>query len=185
MSNREAGSCTYEVNDALIVIGADEAFGRFATENGAPELAPPTCLGRSLLACIADRTTAHICRRLFERVRIRGTPVTFPIRCDSPALRRYLRITIARRPGSFLVRSTVDRTEARAPQELLDVPRNDDGTLLTMCGWCKRIDVHGAWWEVEDAVNELGLFGRSVLPAITHGMCQQCHDQIIQLIEAR
>jgi hypothetical protein len=43
-----------------------------------------------------------------------------------------------------------------------------------MCGWCKRVSVRNTWVEVEDAVLELRLFEREVLPDLTHGICPGC-----------
>jgi len=45
-----------------------------------------------------------------------------------------------------------------------------------MCGWCKRIpDSGGRWMEIEAALPRLGLLEQELLPAISHGICDECH----------
>jgi hypothetical protein len=51
-----------------------------------------------------------------------------------------------------------------------------------MCGWCKRVAIGDAWMEVEDAVSELRLFERKVLPDISHGICPDCLESTTSLI---
>ncbi len=175
-------ACSYDLDAALHVVAVDAAWSDFADANGAAHLRAPAVIGQPVLASISDATTALVYRRLFDRVQRTLEPVRFPIRCDSPALRRFLQIEIAPRPGGFRVHSTVVRTESRPPQELLNPARPDDGRLLHMCSWCKRVDVRGRWLEVEDAVRELELFASSVLPRISHTMCESCYADVLRLI---
>ena len=164
----------YEIDAALRLTGVNERWCEFARENDAPGLLPPSVLGRPVLAG-SDLTTVHVYRQLFDRVRATAVPVSFGIRCDGPALRRWLKLTIASRGGGFEVQSLLERAEPREAVALLVAPRLDDGSVVHMCSWCKRCDAGGAWLEVEDAVRALGLFEREVLPAISHGMCDDCY----------
>lgn len=170
--------CRYELDASLRLVGVDAAWSAFAAENGAPALQPPGCLGRSIAESIADTATLHIYRQVFDRVRRTGAPMRFGIRCDGPALRRWLELEIRPRGAGFEVESVLVRAEAREPQALLAAPRPDDGTMLSMCSWCKRVSVDQRWLEVEAAVRALGLFEREVLPAITHGICDACFGEM-------
>ncbi len=175
--------CSYDLDFGLHLVAVDAAWSDFAVANGAEALRPPAIIGTSVLSAISDATTAMLYRRLFDRVRECLEPVKFPFRCDSPALRRFLELEIAPRPGGFRVHSTLVRAEPRAAQELLDAARRDDGRLLHMCSWCKKVDVSGAWREVEDAVRELQLFQDRVLPKVSHTMCESCYADIIKLTD--
>ncbi len=178
-----AAACCYDLDNALNLVAVDAAWSDFAHANGAPRLAGSRIIGTSVLSYISDHTTAVVYKCLFDRVQERGETVQFPIRCDSPELRRFLEIEISRRPGGFRVRSSVKRSEPRRPQELLEPERPDDGTLLHMCSWCKRVDALGAWVEVEEAVRRLALFEHAVLPKITHTMCEPCYADVIRLVD--
>ncbi|MEO7189879.1 MAG: hypothetical protein ABI051_02360 [Vicinamibacterales bacterium] len=37
------------------------------------------------------------------------------------------------------------------------------------------LDGSGRWMEIEDALPLLGLSEHTALPAISHGMCEECH----------
>jgi hypothetical protein len=93
-----------------------------------------------------------------------------------------MNIRIVARPGGRVVlfsaqlRSEEEREE---PQPILDpeAPRGTD--MLTMCGWCDRFEVGDEWVEVEEAAKRLGLFVRSELPAISHGICPSCSEMLL------
>ncbi len=174
---------TLDASDAIVEV--NEAWNVFAASNGGATLLPPTILGRSLWDFLADETTSLLYRRLFERVRGGAGPVRFCFRCDSPALRRLLEMTITTRPGGVLtlvVRAL--QLEDRPVVPLLDPGVRRSEILLRMCAWCKRIpDSGGRWMEVEEALPGLEVFQQHGLPTITHGVCQDCLRLITVAIE--
>lgn len=181
---RDQPSITYELDDAtrLTAVGGD--WDRFARENGAPELIAPLPLGRPLRSFIADVTTAHLCDQVLERARATGRPLSFPIRCDSPDMRRELRLHVAFAGGTFAVRSDVISLTPRDPMPVPPAGIAGEGALLRACSWCKRVDAHGRWVEIEEAVSTLSLFRRNPPPEITHGMCGRCYDSMEGLLAA-
>ena len=80
--------------------------------------------------------------------------------------------------GSVRFETRILQTVHRAPQRLLDrnIARTDD--LLRICGWCKRVEVGSAWKEVEEPASIPGLFERSRLPQLTHGICDTCYAKV-------
>lgn len=73
-------------------------------------------------------------------------------------------------------KSCVVREEARDPVKLLDIDIDRSDEFLTICSWCKRIRVDKKnWVEVEQAIEQLGLFGASLLPQLSHEMCPRCY----------
>src|SRR5512142_2158917 len=115
-----SAQCSYDLDVSLRLVSVDAAWRDFAVANGAPELVPPRIIGVSVLSAISDPTTALVYRHLFDRVQACREPVVFPIRCDSPEMRRYLELELSPRPAGFRVRSTVVRTEPRPAQGLLE-----------------------------------------------------------------
>jgi hypothetical protein len=177
--------CTYELDDDARIIWVDAGWSVFAEANRAPELVPPRgALGQSALSCVADRTSALLYARLFERVLQTQTSITLPIRCDAPARRRYLNLTIEpRTPTGLRIQTTLVRTEERPPVALLDRDRPDGDGLLKMCGWCKSVQVAGRWCEVEDAIAEMRLFERDRPPHVTHGICPRCNERVLRELD--
>lgn len=50
------------------------------------------------------------------------------------------------------------------------------GSLLRACAWCKRVDVGGEWLEIDVALEPLRIFELKRLSAVTHGICDACHQ---------
>ena len=177
--------CSYEVDAALRLVRVDDAWADFAVANAAPELAQPVgAPDRTLLSYIADSTTRQVYQAMFDRARAEGRPLTVPLRCDAPDLRRFLELTIApREGGGFRLDSTLVRSEPRPYVALLDtsLPRTDD--VLRMCGWCKAVEANGSWVTTERGVELLGLFERDALPMVTHGVCEECSERLAEEID--
>ena len=152
-------------------------WGAFARENGAPELAGRTVLGRSIWDFVAGVEARLLWSRLFARSRATRESRPLPYRCDGPDVRRYLVMTLEASIGSdILCVSHVIREEPRESVPLLDpaVPRT--GEALIVCSWCRKVSVGGRWVEVEHAVQMLRLFERAELPFLTHGICPACAE---------
>ena len=180
-------SCVYELDGDLRISSVDTGWVEFAVANHAPELVPPPGpLGQSALSCIADSTSAFLYGRLFQRVSQTGRAITFPFRCDSPTLRRFLECRIEpRHPSGLRVVTTLMRTETREPVALLERRPQHGAGHLRMCGWCKAVDIEGRWCEVEEALVVTRLFEQDLLPDITHGICVSCSERMHQLLDAR
>lgn len=184
---RPSASCVYELDADLRIISVDAGWTEFASANQAPELVPPPGpLGQSALSCVADPTSALLYGSLFQRVLQTGRAIAFPLRCDSPTLRRFLELRIApRAPSGLRIETTLLRTEPRSPVTLLEQRHRAGGDPLRMCGWCKSVDVEGRWCEVEDALVALRLFEHDLVPAVTHGICPSCSERMLQLLDAQ
>jgi hypothetical protein len=175
-----AAACTYHLDEEFRIVSVDSAWSEFAIANGAPELLPPAPIGRSVWSYISDSTTAQLYLQIFESVRRKGVPLVFPIRCDSPALRRRLDLRVGRATqGGFEVSSAVIEISERPALRLLErQATRDPDTMLLMCSWCKNVQTGHGWRPAEEATVLLGLFERATLPEITHGMCPACEETI-------
>lgn len=176
---------TYEVNshDEIIAVGDD--WVAFARTNAAAHLTDRV-IGRSLWDFVSGPSTQHVYRELLARVRA-GRTTSFAYRCDSPELRRFMRMTmIPRADGVVAFDSVTLRTETRvAPiPDLLSANNADADPGLRMCSWCKRVAVAESWEELETAVENLGLFALSQPPSITHAVCPTCFVRFIQDMDA-
>jgi hypothetical protein len=162
----------------------NDAWLRFAAENAAPTL-PREVLGSSLWRHVAGVEVRHLYQHLVAKVRNTGREVSTPFRCDSPGVRRFMRMRISALPQDRVEFGTwIERVEAYAhPVGLLDpaAPRDHD-RLLRMCAWCKCIDAGGTWLELERAIDNLRLLDTPTLPAITHGICEACCSSITSLL---
>lgn len=175
------GRVTYHIDRLDVLTDVGHAWAEFATSNGAPKLAAGV-VGRSMWEFVVDETTRQVYRDLLVRVRL-GRAVRFEYRCDAPAARRFMQMTMAPR-GQFGVSfdSLTLKTEARPEVPVGSGAAPGDG-LLRVCSWCKRVDVAGEWDELEVAVSRLALFATSRAPTITHAMCPECLATMMKEID--
>lgn len=172
----DAEPLVYSLDACDRIVRVNDAWTRFALENDAPELAAQHVLRRSIWDFLDDPTTRQIYADLFSRVR-QGRTASFSLRCDSPTLRRHLTMII--RPAE---RNSVDfqcavvAVESRPTQRIWDRRTIRSGSLLRACAWCKRVDVGGEWMEIDVALEPLRIFELERLPAVTHGICDACHQ---------
>lgn len=172
---------TYRIDadDRLIFVTTE--WLDFARENEAASLSSQAVTGQSLFSFIGDPETRHLYRIIIDRVRQSRSGTVLPFRCDSPGIRRFMELHITPMPeGAVEFDGRLIREEEREILPLLDpsVTRSDE--IVVACSWCKRIDVDGSWFEVEDAVRRMGLFNQSRLPRISHGICIDCSRRFLE-----
>jgi hypothetical protein len=148
----------------------------FARENGAPELTDEAVRGHSLWDFVNGAETIELYQRILQRVRTSSLQIVVPFRCDSPTLRRFMRLEITCLPeGSVQLDGLMERAEPTERLNLLDVrfPRSCD--MLTLCSCCKRalVEPHG-WLEIEDAAVRLHLLEEERSPQLCHSVCADC-----------
>jgi hypothetical protein len=162
------------------VIRVNDEWARFAAENDGETVGPATgIVGQTLWSFIDDPTLCNLYREMVLLARI-GRPIVFGFRCDAPCFRRVFQMRISGGTGGEVeFASTLESEEAREAVSLLDCrqPRND--RFLRMCSWCQRVETDSRWLPVEEAVMALGLMSGHTLPAITHGICDECHARMM------
>jgi hypothetical protein len=183
MTDRRPPHSSYSIGPTDRITSVNSAWLRFARENGTPELTAAFVIGKPLWDFITGNEARYLYRLVLERIRMNDTPVILPFRCDSPEIRRDMRLVISPLyEGNVQFDATLVSEEPRPSLALLDPaePRSDQ--LLVMCSWCKRARVtEGEWLEPEDAIARLDLFGPPSLPQLSHGICDLC----AQVIEAQ
>ncbi|HET7695777.1 MAG TPA: hypothetical protein VFK57_08730 [Vicinamibacterales bacterium] len=169
--------CRYATDGDGRLVFVDEAWCAFAAANDAPEYAAPERLyGRMLLSFISEPTTKLIYVALMQRVVEQRQPVSVPFRCDAPALRRWLELTMtARDDGGIDFVSRQLHSEPRDPPFDFRGAPHGASTLVRMCSWCKNVELSpDTWGTAEEAVRAFGLFGAASVPQVTHGICPPC-----------
>lgn len=189
-------------NSQDVIIRVDESWVDFARRNWSPDFQPEWVLGRRLWGFICDDATIYLQKMLAEKVRQQDQSLSYPFRCDSPALRRFLEMTVSPLPeGGLLWHSRLLGEETRPPflaPPLTPARGQASGFLLAMCSWCKRVREPeplageqgrppvGHWQELEEVMPLLAQRGRAEYPAVTHTICPVCYQQVkAQLEEAK
>jgi hypothetical protein len=181
----------YVIDPADRVVEVDDGWIAFANANDASDL-PERVLGASLWTFIANDTVQELYSTLFRRIRSTGREITIPFRCDSPSLRRYMKLRIGRDAGpagTLLCRTTLTRVErqsvpfhavtpslwstAAAPQE------ESEGVVMSGCSWCRRVNANG-WREIDDALMRLPTLFTDPVGLRTTGLCPACARMMLE-----
>lgn len=172
----------YSVDERDVLISVNSEWLAFAQENGAPQLTENAVLGRALWDFVKGAATVRLYQAVLGRVRSSGQPVVLPFRCDSPALRRYMRLEMTAGPGGVVhFAGILERVEATRPLSVLDASAARSDDFLTLCSWCKRALIETAGWlEVEDAAARLRLFEKEQMPRLVHDVCPDCLARLRQ-----
>jgi hypothetical protein len=174
---------TYRIDSHDRLVEVNDEWKHFALANDAPELIDGV-LNRPLWEFISDPTTLNVYHHLLSRVR-GGRTINFPFRCDSPSIRRWMRMRMSASPdGEVVFESTVVDSQPFDAGKVWDRRATRGTDLLTSCSWCKRLKVEDRWEEVEEAIGPLGMFMRDPVPLMTHGMCSQCYAGMMESLDA-
>lgn len=131
----ESSKCHYRVDATDVLRWVDDWWLAFARENGAPELTEQHTLGHSLWEFIADCATRELYQEIHSRVRSSCRTVVLPFRCDSPTLRRHMRLTIKLGDsGQLLYEGVLTRAEPCSSLEVLDPSFPRSQAVLTRKG---------------------------------------------------
>lgn len=166
----------YRIDASDRITYVNSTWDAFADANNGAGARASEVVGRSLWDFITDVSTREIYRQALARIRA-GVDLQFSFRCDAPECARLLEMTISRADESGSVAFwTREISETR--REIAWTSQGDGSApaeeLLRVCGWCNRVDVHGEWMELEDAVPRLKLMEFPEARMITHGICESC-----------
>ncbi len=174
---------TIDRENVLTAVGGD--WDAFAASNEAASLCGASVVGRSLFEFIEGEETQRIYRLLLRRVRALDAPILVPFRCDSPELRRHMRLEIEPLSGRAIeFRGVLVAAEPRPHLQLLARSAPRLGPLLVSCSFCLRIRLpNEEWVEAEDAVVRLGLLTREAAPRLAHGVCPACKARLYDRLD--
>jgi hypothetical protein len=183
MDHRESPKYRYRVDRADTLVWVNSWWLAFARENGAAEITEQSVFGRSLWNFVDDPLTRKIYSELHGRIRATRKPVVLPFRCDSPSVRRDMRMTISPEDhGQLLYECVLVRAEPCRRLALFDTQQERADSFLTLCSCCKRALIEPAGWlDIEDAVARLGVFAQESVPQLRHTVCSRCADTLCRM----
>ncbi len=184
-SSLDGDTYSYELDRSDRIVQCSDSWDNFALDNDGHHLTFDRIKGQSIWDHITDDRTVELYRRIFASARS-GTPVQFFLRCDSPAIRRLLHVSVSPTiDGNVRTTTMVFRADARTPVETLSC-RDDDtheGGCYDLCTWCNKLEDEG-WVEVEEVVSRRKDKGLASSPAVRGSICDSCYDRIDLQIKA-
>ena len=172
-----------DANNVMVAVGL--GWDEFATANGAPQLRSSSLIGKPVLNYFSDAATRRLYARLFDRARTSGNKISFDYRCDSPTLRRFMRLTIKPVKELVTVRCETLRKETRQAshfewaghQRAARSGAQGNQMVLPVCSLCSKVQViSGDWHEIESAVKHMSLDMDPRVPLLAPSLCPDCEN---------
>lgn len=174
----------YRIDAENSVVDVNDEWLEFARENNSSDLTRSSIQGKNLLQFISDPETAGIFSELIQIAREKDRVITVQFHCDSPALVRYMEMTITPLPaGHIEFRNRMIKCEERPPVNLIDVTIPRSNNILKVCSWCKKGHANHGWDSLENIVQLDGYFDSATPPRISHGICPTCEAEMFKTIK--
>jgi hypothetical protein len=166
----------YRLDPNDVIVSVSDDWLAFARENGAHELDADAVVGKSLWGFIPDAPTRMFYRDVFGTVRATDQPVVVPFRCDSPHLKRFMRLEVRHHDGCGIdLKSILARVEPCERQGLIDAKAQQSNIRITMCSCCKHVLIEpDGWLPLDEANRRSGLYLSNKRPQIRYEVCAAC-----------
>ena len=155
------------------IISVSGAWDKFADENNGTNLSSKDVCGRPLWDFVTGDATRMWLEAIFQYARLLGTSVVRPYRCDSPDLKRFMRMRIDFEQGGILtVEHEIMATEPRSAPVLIQYGANTLRKTRQRCSICGRVN-SGGWQEpLEEHADESdGII-------VIYTVCEDCYRLI-------
>lgn len=170
--------------DRIVTVSGN--WQTFAMENGGSS-SLMNIVGQSLWDHICDKDTQDIYIMLLDAVRASGSGLSFPYRCDSPCVKRYMRLTITAEPDSGIAfRSEILKIEPMARPVYFDITSSYKIKQVHVCSSCRKVKAGESWLEVADAFETGDLTATKSRFLAIYRMCSTClaamHERSSELL---
>jgi hypothetical protein len=137
----------------------------------------PDIVGRSLFDFIEGAEVRHIYGLLHQRILNGKGPISFDYRCDSPDVRREMRMSLNFDNHFVRYESIVLKETQRAVS--IPLPSPKAALILPICSSCKKYK-HPAdsqdWKEIDQILNDPSLPGQF---NFSHTFCDVCSERLM------
>lgn len=159
----------YEIdsNDCIVFVG--DSWDIFANENGGTNTLAKDVIGRKVWDFVAGDVTRMWLSSLFQLSRLRGETIERLYRCDSPSLKRFMRMRVFSKKGGLLfIAHEILATEQRPKPIHIKYCPDTMCHVKQRCSFCGRIN-NGEWQEpsAEHADTDYGLL-------VVYTVCERC-----------
>ena len=172
----DATDFRYELDSHNCIVQVNDAWCSFGKDNGWDTHSGKGIVGHELAQFVAGWDVMNLYDAVFDHVRTSRMAAVIPFRCDSPTTRRYMELEITPQPEGHLgLVGRLIRSVDHPYIPLLDLKKKRNGQWLHICSICRRIRLaDGTWREIEDDTTDPYIVPATGLPALTHGVCEDC-----------
>jgi hypothetical protein len=166
-------SVMYALDADNNIIAVNRSWQSFASSNNAPELIDEQVIGQPLMQYISGNITKQFWQTLLDKARLTNSALHLDYRCDSPDLRRFMRIKVYRGDSDMLhFESVLLRTESRPVSIHFKRAQQRGADTKVRCSFCNNILYKNRWVEAESLVAGK----HSVTLDVIYGICPVCQS---------
>jgi hypothetical protein len=168
-------SVIYELDGDNNIVAVNPVWHDFAVANNAAELCLDQVIGKPLMQFVSGNITKQFWQTLLDKARRANTPLQLDYRCDSPALRRFMRIKLYRGDNETLyVDSAMLRAEPRPVSIHFKRAQQRGAETKVRCSFCNFILYKSHWHEAENLV----VTAHAVTLEVIYGICPMCQSAV-------
>lgn len=180
MAEPEFPVVVYAIDRDDHLVEVDENWLEFAVQNAAPvNLRPENVLGTSLWSHIRDETLRAMYEHLIRTVRESGESAEFDFRCDSPLLRRYMRMTVSPLPADAIQFVSTTMKTAKRDAGLTARAAFAGNRHVIRCSVCNLFRLNdGSWSEVKALLEEDRILDDDQRLKEIWSVCSKCRGTV-------
>ncbi|MCW8929410.1 MAG: hypothetical protein OQL19_04120 [Gammaproteobacteria bacterium] len=155
------------------IISVSGPWDEFANKNDGVNVHASYVCGRSIWDFIVSDATKMWIRTLFQRARLKTESIERPYRCDSPDLKRFMRMSISSCENGVLEvkHEILHVEECLPPVHFKHISENSVVDLRFRCSFCGRVRQEDAWLEpiATDDTQETEM-------TVEYTVCEDCQN---------
>jgi hypothetical protein len=167
MSNKNVVNY-YRLDKNNLIFDVNSSWNKFASENEGQSVFSENVVGRNIFEFIKGDPTRMWYETIITLARMQGNVVERPYRCDSPDLKRFMRMRIIPESDSILrLEHEVIGIEPRGSSVNFEFNRVGRPDYRLRCSICGRIRDGEEWKEAGHGNEELHI-------VVIYGVCDDC-----------
>lgn len=172
----ETETVKYLLDDKERIISISGPWDQFADENNGVSVRACDVCGHSIWDYVTGDSTRMWLSAVFQLARLRGVSIERPYRCDSPKLKRFMRMRIdPDERGILQIEHALLNTEERtAPVYIQYGSENTDKNLKLRCSFCGRVKQR-EW--VEPLAEQAATLCKII---VAYSVCEDCQRLILE-----
>jgi hypothetical protein len=151
------------------IISVSKEWNAFSDENGGKHSSSTDVIGQRIWDFVAGDATRMWLATVFQFARLCGTSIERPYRCDSPEMKRFMRMRIVSEQGGNLrIEHEVLATEQRPAPIHIHYGANTTKNTSQRCSICGRVN-RGGW---QDPLAEHADASNRII--VIYTVCEDC-----------
>ena len=168
----------YQVDVRDTIRSVNAAWNLFAAKNDAAALTAERVIGRSLWSYVDGEDVIAIYQSLLAFVRQRAQEVSFPYRCDSPNMKRFMVMNVVPLADEAIeFQNQTVGYERRNHEILVEYVTRDAQPYALRCSSCNRFRPHDVWLEVDEALAEGEILNSDLPLRVVNTLCERCQSK--------